>query len=111
MAAEVATYRDYVIRYLRGARARPEMHFGSLGELETFLRGHAMGFFELGLLAGPDDAFHEHFIRWLWKKLARRAAVGWAHAVEEMAKEWEVDPTPVFFELYDTFLKDGGWPA
>lgn len=110
MATDASTYKTHCRRYIADAREMPTIFFGTLRDLEWTLLGHGVAFLDVGLLQHPGQTFNERFGQWLHVRMDAAKEGGWATAVERLAEAWEVDAAPVFFELYDTFLEDGGWP-
>ncbi|XUL89661.1 hypothetical protein ACQ86D_26010 [Streptomyces galilaeus] len=94
--------------FLEEVRLRPSMwvRHGSLRHLESMLTGYRVA---LGVhdIAEPFDFWNPgsqgRFSEWLWQRLGRRSALGWAVEIEREAEQGGRPAMELFFELLDEF--------
>jgi len=97
-----------VYDFLNEVRLRPSMWVrrSSLQHLESMLTGYRVA---LGVhnIAEPFDFWNPgsqgHFSEWLWQRLGRHSALGWAVEIEREAEQAGRPAMQVFFELLDEF--------
>jgi hypothetical protein len=97
-----------VYDFLEEVRLRPGMwiHRSSLQHLNSILIGYRVA---LGIhdIAEPFDFWNPgtqgSFSEWLWQRLGRHSALGWATEIEREAERLGRPAMEMFFELLDEF--------
>ncbi|WP_189265999.1 hypothetical protein [Streptomyces fuscichromogenes] len=97
-----------VYGFLEEVRLRPGMwvHSSSLQHLNSMLIGYRVA---LGIhdIAEPYDFWNPGtqggFSEWLWQRLGRHSALGWATEIEREAERLGRPSVEMFFELLDEF--------
>ncbi|MFE9096494.1 hypothetical protein [Streptomyces sp. NPDC007264] len=97
-----------VYDFLEEVRLRPGMWIrrSSLQHLDSMLTGYRVA---LGVhdIAEPFDFWNPgsqgRFSEWLWQRLGRHSALGWATEIEREAERADRPAMEMFFELLDEY--------
>lgn len=94
-----------VFEWLDEVRERPGLYLvtGTLGELETLVRGYDLALGEHCLLEGVPT-MGRHFSSWLRLRERWSLSCGWAKAIEQRTKPGQ-SPLELFFRLVDKYRR------
>ncbi|MFJ8826402.1 hypothetical protein ACIREE_32110 [Streptomyces sp. NPDC102467] len=114
--AKPASELNDVYDLLDEIRLRPGMWVrgNSLPHLESMLLGYRLALNLHGL--DEDWPFWNPgsqglFAEWLWQRLGRHSAAGWATEIEREAQAADQEPLDLFFSLFDEYRAERGHTA